>query len=71
MHHEDEEGMAQLKQDEWPKDREPTTEEQQVDLAERDVRGSEDESPTRGSVKTNRPSDEDELLNADPDSSVD
>jgi hypothetical protein len=32
--------MAQLKEDEWPKDQEPTTEETQVELAERDVRGS-------------------------------
>ncbi len=64
--------MAQLKQDEWPNDREPTTEETQVELTERDARGSEDESPTRGSTKINHPSDEDDdLLNVDPDSAVD
>jgi hypothetical protein len=64
--------MAQLKQDEWPKDHEPTTDEAQVELTERDVRGSEDEPATRGTTKTNRPSDEDDdLLNVDPDSAVD
>jgi hypothetical protein len=63
--------MAQLKQDEWPQDRERTTDEVQVDLTERDVRGSEDEPGTRGSTKTNRLSEENDLLNVDPDSAVD
>ena len=52
--------MAQLKQDEWPADREPTTEEQQVGLAERD------QPDPPGGV----PHGED-LLNIDPDSAVD
>ena len=62
--------MAQLKEDEWPKDQEPTTEETQLELAERDVRGSKGD-PSAGEVKTNHPGDSDDLLNVDFDSAID
>jgi hypothetical protein len=62
--------MAQLKEDEWPSDRERTTEETQVELTERDVRGSAGE-PDGGTRKTNRRADDDDLLNVDPDSATD
>jgi len=62
--------MAQLKEDEWPKDQEPTTEETQVELAERDVRGSKGD-PSSGDVKTNHPGEPDDLLNVDFDSAID
>ena len=62
--------MAQLKEDEWPKDQEPTTEETQVDLAERDVRGSKGDPPS-GEVKTNHPGEPNDLLNVDFDSAID
>jgi hypothetical protein len=61
--------MAQLKQDEWPADREPTTEETQVELAERDARGQCDDADGDG-VKTNQRG-YDDLLNVDPDSATD
>ena len=64
--------MAQLKEDEWPKDQERTTEESQVELTERDVRGSKGDPPA-GSVKTNHPGEreDDDLLNVDFDSAID
>ncbi len=64
--------MAQLKEDEWPKDQEPTTEEAQVELAERDVRGSKGD-PSSGAVKNNHPGEreDDDLLNVDFDSAID
>jgi hypothetical protein len=64
--------MDQLKQDEWPKDQEPTTEETQVEIAERDVRGSKGD-PHGGDVKNNHPGEEpgDDLLNVDVDSAID
>lgn len=60
--------MAQLREDEWPKDQEET----QVDLAERDVRGSKGDPPS-GAVKTNHPGEreDDDLLNVDFDSAID
>lgn len=64
--------MAQLREDEWPKDHEQTTEETQVELAERDVRGSQGD-PVAGAVKTNHPAEreDDDLLNVDFDSAID
>jgi hypothetical protein len=64
--------MAQLEQDEWPQDQEPTTEETQVEIAERDVRGSKGD-PLGGDVKNNHPGGEpgDDLLNVDIDSAID
>ena len=64
--------MAQLREDEWPKDQEQTTEETQVELAERDVRGSTGD-PSSGAIKTNHPGEreDDDLLNVDFDSAID
>jgi hypothetical protein len=65
--------MSQLKQDEWPADREPTTKEAQVDLTERDVRGRTNEpGGGAGAVKTDHRSDEDDVIrNVTPDDAVD
>ena len=62
--------MAQLKEDEWPQDQAPTTEETQVELGEREVRGSKGDPPS-GEVKTNHPGEPDDLLNVDFDSAID
>ena len=42
----------------------------QVELAERDVRGSKGDPPS-GDVKTNHPGEPDDLLNVDFDSAID
>ena len=51
--------MAQLKQDEWPKDTEPTTQEVQVEHRERD-------QPEKPNILAHE-----DLLNVDPDQQVD
>ena len=51
--------MAQLKQDEWPKDREPTTQESQVENREKD-------QPEKPNVVANE-----EITNVEPDQQVD
>ena len=64
--------MAQLREDEWPADNEPTTEETEVDLAERDVRGRPDEpGGGAGATKTDHRGSSSDLLNLDPDDAVD
>lgn len=64
--------MSQLKQDEWPADSEPTTEEAEVDLSERDVRGRPEEpGGGAGATKTDYRSTSEDILNIDPDDAVD
>jgi len=64
--------MSNLKQDEWPADSEPTTEESEVSLAERDVRGRPEEpGGGAGKTKTDYRSVDNDILNIDPDDAVD
>ena len=51
--------MAQMKEDEWPKDREQTTQESQVERREKD-------QPEKPNVVSH-----DEIKNVDPDQQVD
>jgi hypothetical protein len=64
--------MSHLKQDEWPADREPTTEESEVELTERDVRGRPEEpGGGAGATKIDYRGTNDDILNIDPDDAVD
>ncbi len=64
--------MSQLKQDEWPSDGEQTTEETEVEISERDVRGRPEETRgSEGATKTDHLGSNDDLLNLDPDDAVD
>jgi hypothetical protein len=64
--------MSQLKQDEWPSDGERTTEETQVEISERDVRGRPEEpGGGAGATKIDQRASNDDLLNLDPDDAVD
>jgi hypothetical protein len=64
--------MSHLKQDEWPADNERTTEETEVELSERDVRGRPDErADGSGATKIDHRGSNSELLNLDPDDAVD
>jgi len=64
--------MSHLKQDEWPSDSERTTEETEVDISERDVRGRPDEpGGGAGATKIDHRGSNNDLLNLDPDDAVD
>jgi hypothetical protein len=64
--------MAQLREDEWPADNEPTTEEKEVYISERDVRGRPEEpGGGAGATKTDHRGSNDGLLNVDPEDAVD
>jgi hypothetical protein len=64
--------MSHLKQDEWPADDERTTEETEVDISERDVRGRPEEArESDGPTKTDHLGSNSDLLNLDPDDAVD
>jgi hypothetical protein len=64
--------MSHLKQDEWPADSEQTTEETEVDISERDVRGRKEEpGGGAGSTKNDYRGSNSDLLNLDPDDAVD
>ena len=64
--------MSHLKQDEWPADNEQTTEETEVELSERDVRGRpEERGGEGGATKTDHRGSNSDLLNLDPDDAVD
>lgn len=60
--------MAQLKQDEWPADNEPTTEETEAGLTERDPRGKRRDDPW---ASDQNDAEGDVITNVDPDNPVD